>query len=157
LGGFVEDRKSAKTIAGRTVVVDAGKAMSAGKSNAGSDSEAKEKKLYNVSNTDDHLIPLPELEKRLQTNFLTGLTSAEAASRLEQHGPNILTRVKRTPKWLRFLMTMFSGFAGLLWLAAILCFLAYAIDVASVTSTDEKVPVLSTVLESLVATPRSRL
>jgi sodium/potassium-transporting ATPase subunit alpha len=113
--------------------------------------------LYNVSNTDDHLIPLPELEKRLQTNFLTGLTSAEAASRLEQHGPNILTRVKRTPKWLRFLMTMFSGFAGLLWLAAILCFLAYAIDVASVTSTDEKVPVLSTVLESLVATPRSRL
>jgi magnesium-transporting ATPase (P-type) len=113
--------------------------MSADKSNCNCDSESDEEAPYNVTNTDDHTIPLAELERRLQTNFLTGLTSAEAATRLQQHGPNILTRVKRTPKWLRFLATMFSGFAGLLWLAAILCFLAYAIDVVSATSTEEKV------------------
>ena len=79
--------------------------------------------------TDEHTIPLDELEVRLRTNFAVGLSAAEAALRLQQNGPNELTARRRRPKWVKFLVTMFSGFAGLLWVAGVLCFVAYGIDV----------------------------
>ena len=102
-------------------------------------SRSEDEEPFNFD-TDDHLIPLVELEKWLETNFLTGLSDAEAAARLEKNGPNTLSAGKRTPRWVKFLLTMFSGFAGLLWLAGSLCFLAYAIDVASASTNEEKVP-----------------
>jgi sodium/potassium-transporting ATPase subunit alpha len=81
--------------------------------------------------TDEHLIPLDELEGRLNTNFKTGLSYEEAALRLEKNGPNALTPHKATPEWIKFVRTMFSGFASLLWVAGILCLIAYAMEVAS--------------------------
>lgn len=81
--------------------------------------------------TDEQLVPLPELEQRLKTSFRTGLTDDEAAARLAANGPNALTPPQRQPEWVKFLRTMFSGFASLLWVAGILCLVAYGMEVAS--------------------------
>ena len=58
----------------------------------------------------------------------TGLTSAQAKANLERDGPNALTPPPTTPVWIKFLKTLFGGFSMLLWLGAVLCFLAYSIQ-----------------------------
>ena len=40
-----------------------------------------------------------------------------------------LTPPAKTPEWVKFCENLFGGFALLLWLGAILCFLAYSIQV----------------------------
>jgi P-type Ca2+ transporter type 2C len=42
-----------------------------------------------------HLLPLPEVVERLQTDATHGLTQAEAARRLAQHGPNALPQAQQ--------------------------------------------------------------
>ena len=76
----------------------------------------------------DHLIPLPDLELKLGTDFQKGISTEEANERLLQYGPNALTPPKKTPEWVKFCKTMFTGFAGLLWIAGILCFVAYLVE-----------------------------
>lgn len=46
-------------------------------------------------------------------------------------GPNALTPPKTTPEWIKFCKQLFGGFALLLWIGAILCFLAYGIQATS--------------------------
>ena len=58
----------------------------------------------------------------LQADLERGLTTAEARRRLEHYGPNILKRGSRTPWYLKLLKNLFSFFAILLWIAALLCF-----------------------------------
>ena len=53
----------------------------------------------------------------------------QAAAGLAKHGPNALTPPPTTPEWVKFCQNMFSGFAMLLWFGAILCFIAYGIQV----------------------------
>ena len=68
------------------------------------------------------------------TNFLyllQGLSSAEARRRYERDGPNALTPPKKTPEWIKFCKNLFGGFALLLWIGAILCFIAYSIESAA--------------------------
>lgn len=60
-----------------------------------------------------------------------GLTQAEARRRLERDGPNALTPPKQTPEWVKFCKNLFGGFSLLLWIGAILCFIAYSIEAAS--------------------------
>lgn len=57
-----------------------------------------------------------------------GLTNAKAKENYERDGPNALTPPKTTPEWVKFCKNLFGGFALLLWIGAILCFLAYAIQ-----------------------------
>ncbi|NXS60884.1 AT1A1 ATPase, partial [Brachypteracias leptosomus] len=57
-----------------------------------------------------------------------GLTSARAAEILARDGPNALTPPPTTPEWVKFCRQLFGGFSLLLWIGAILCFLAYAIQ-----------------------------
>jgi len=80
---------------------------------------------------DEHKIPIEELYQRLQTNPETGLSSAEARRRIERDGLNALTPPKKTPEWIKFCKNLFGGFALLLWVGAILCFIAYSIESAS--------------------------
>ncbi len=47
---------------------------------------------------------------------------------LERDGPNRLTPPPKTPEWVKFCQNLFGGFALLLWLGAVLCFLAYSIQ-----------------------------
>ncbi len=77
---------------------------------------------------DVHKITVHELCQRLGTNLETGLTEAQAKANLERDGPNALTPPPSTPEWIKFCQNLFGGFAMLLWLGAILCFLAYSIQ-----------------------------
>ncbi|KAG7272207.1 hypothetical protein CRUP_036695 [Coryphaenoides rupestris] len=60
-----------------------------------------------------------------------GLTSARALEILARDGPNALTPPPTTPEWVKFCRQLFGGFSVLLWIGAILCFLAYSIQVAT--------------------------
>merc|ERR1712198_238646 len=80
---------------------------------------------------DVHRISLDELVKRFQTNIENGLTPDQAKAKLEEYGPNALTPPPTTPEWVKFCKNMFSGFACLLWLGAILCFIAYSIQASA--------------------------
>uniref|UniRef100_A0A3Q0T634 Cation-transporting P-type ATPase N-terminal domain-containing protein n=1 Tax=Amphilophus citrinellus TaxID=61819 RepID=A0A3Q0T634_AMPCI len=62
---------------------------------------------------------------------LPGLTNARAAEYLARDGPNALTPPPTTPEWVKFCRQLFGGFSILLWIGAILCFLAYAIQAAT--------------------------
>lgn len=62
---------------------------------------------------------------------LKGLTNAKAAEFLARDGPNALTPPPTTPEWVKFCRQLFGGFSILLWIGAILCFLAYAIQAAT--------------------------
>uniref|UniRef100_A0A0K2TPI0 Sodium/potassium-transporting ATPase subunit alpha n=1 Tax=Lepeophtheirus salmonis TaxID=72036 RepID=A0A0K2TPI0_LEPSM len=80
---------------------------------------------------DVHKIPLEELAKRYNINFQSGLTSAQAAEHNRKYGLNALTPPPTTPEWVKFCQNLFGGFALLLWLGAILCFIAYSIQASA--------------------------
>ncbi|XP_067007033.1 sodium/potassium-transporting ATPase subunit alpha-like [Anabrus simplex] len=92
------------------------------------------KKLDNLSNLkqeldiDDHKISLDELYHRYNTDPDYGLSHAQAKQNLERDGPNVLTPIKKSATWVRFLKTMFQGFSLLLWAGSLLCFVAYYIQ-----------------------------
>merc|ERR1711962_480305 len=75
--------------------------------------------------------PIEELFQRLTVNPDTGLTMTEARRRYERDGPNALTPPKTVPEWVKFCKNLFGGFSLLLWVGAILCFIAYSIEAAS--------------------------
>ena len=60
-----------------------------------------------------------------------GLTVQRAKEILARDGPNQLTPPKTTPEWIKFCKQMFGGFAILLWIGAVLCFLAYSIQAST--------------------------
>lgn len=62
---------------------------------------------------------------------LQGLSHAKAKENLERDGPNALTPPKQTPEWVKFCKNLFGGFALLLWIGAVLCFVAYSIQAST--------------------------
>ena len=58
----------------------------------------------------------------LQTDITNGLTPEETRARLGRYGPNVLKRGRRSPWYFKLLKNLFSFFALLLWMAALLCF-----------------------------------
>lgn len=89
--------------------------------------------LKQEAQMDEHVIPLEELCRRIQTDPRNGLSDTEAKARLARDGPNALTPPKTTPWFIKFLQEMSGGFALLLWAGAILCFIAYGIESATMT------------------------
>jgi sodium/potassium-transporting ATPase subunit alpha len=92
---------------------------------------SKEQAAKNEATAEDiteHLLSLQEIESTLKTNYETGLSSEEAAMRLERDGPNRLTPPPVTPLWVKFMLHLFGGFAMLLWVGAVLCFIVYGIN-----------------------------
>ncbi|XP_078394084.1 sodium/potassium-transporting ATPase subunit alpha-1-like, partial [Cetorhinus maximus] len=77
---------------------------------------------------EDHKLTLDELSRKYGTDLTRGLTSARAAEILALEGPNALTPPPTTPEWVKFCRQLFGGFSILLWIGAILCFLAYSIQ-----------------------------
>ncbi|KAK5603428.1 Sodium/potassium-transporting ATPase subunit alpha-2, partial [Crenichthys baileyi] len=77
---------------------------------------------------DDHKLSRGELGKRYGLDLTRGLTHARAAEILARDGPNALTPPPTTPEWVKFCRQLFGGFSILLWIGAILCFLAYSIQ-----------------------------
>ena len=76
--------------------------------------------------------------RRYSTDLNRGLTSAKAKSNLERDGPNALTPPPKTPEWVKFLQCLFGGFALLLWTGAVLCFVAYTIQVSVFTGVNSR-------------------
>lgn len=93
--------------------------------------EADMNDLKKELDIDDHQVPIEELIRRYETDVKTGLSDARAAELLKRDGPNALSPPKTTPEWVKFCKQMFGGFALLLWIGAILCFIAHAITVAT--------------------------
>jgi sodium/potassium-transporting ATPase subunit alpha len=71
-----------------------------------------------------HRIPLQEFYKRLGTDPEKGLTSEQAHLRLQKDGANALLQRKRESELVKFLRQATNLFAILLWVAAILSFIA---------------------------------
>ncbi|MEQ2306956.1 Sodium/potassium-transporting ATPase subunit alpha-1 [Ameca splendens] len=80
---------------------------------------------------DDHKLTLDELHRKYGTDLSRGLSSSRAKEILARDGPNALTPPPTTPEWVKFCKQLFGGFSTLLWIGAILCFLAYGIQAAS--------------------------
>ncbi|XP_029375823.1 LOW QUALITY PROTEIN: sodium/potassium-transporting ATPase subunit alpha-1-like [Echeneis naucrates] len=80
---------------------------------------------------DDHKLTLDELHRKYGTDLSRGLSSSRAKEILARDGPNSLTPPPTTPEWVKFCRQLFGGFSMLLWIGAILCFLAYGIQAAS--------------------------
>jgi len=80
---------------------------------------------------DVHKVSLDELCKRFSTDLDKGLSDNQAKANNEQYGPNALTPPPTTPEWVKFCKNLFSGFAMLLWVGAILCFVAYSIQASA--------------------------
>ncbi|GAB1598693.1 sodium/potassium-transporting ATPase subunit alpha-B-like [Argonauta hians] len=77
---------------------------------------------------DEHKVAIEELYQRLGTDPTRGLSPERAKEILLRDGPNCLTPPKTTPEWVKFCKTLFGGFSMLLWIGAILCFIAYGIQ-----------------------------
>ncbi|KAF1381951.1 hypothetical protein PFLUV_G00159340 [Perca fluviatilis] len=79
----------------------------------------------------EHKMSVEEVCRKYSTDIVQGLTNAKAAEYLTRDGPNALTPPPTTPEWVKFCRQLFGGFSILLWIGAILCFLAYAIQAAT--------------------------
>merc|ERR1712142_451623 len=80
---------------------------------------------------DVHRVSVDELCKRFNSNVGEGLTDDQVAKGIREYGLNQLTPPPTTPEWIKFCQNLFSGFACLLWLGAILCFIAYSIQASA--------------------------
>ncbi|KAG7319697.1 hypothetical protein KOW79_016840 [Hemibagrus wyckioides] len=80
---------------------------------------------------DDHKLSLEELSARYEVDLFKGLTHKRAVELLARDGPNVLTPPPTIPEWVKFCKQLFGGFSILLWIGALLCFLAYGIQFAT--------------------------
>nr|BAJ13363.1 sodium/potassium-transporting ATPase subunit alpha-1a [Oncorhynchus masou] len=80
---------------------------------------------------DDHKLTLDELNRKYGTDLARGLSSVRAKEILLRDGPNTLTPPRTTPEWVKFCKQLFGGFCMLLWIGAVLCFIAHIIQVTS--------------------------
>lgn len=81
---------------------------------------------------DDHQISIDELCLRYETDIKLGLRSEQVSKSLEKYGPNTLTPPETESEWKKFFAQLFGGFSLLLWIGAILCFIAYGIQVSTI-------------------------
>merc|ERR1712079_361977 len=112
--------------------------------------DAKTEDLKKELELDVHKIELEQLDKRFGTDYNNGLTTAQAQAGIEQYGLNQLTPPPTTPEWVKFCQNLFSGFACLLWLGAILCFLAYGIQASAYEEPPDDNLYLGVVLTAVV-------
>ena len=72
-----------------------------------------------------HLIPKDTLVGAFNSNITNGLSEQQVKQLLKEKGYNIMVRPYQTPLWLKFILCFFNGFAPLLWISAILVFIAW--------------------------------
>uniref|UniRef100_A0A8C7EZ12 Sodium/potassium-transporting ATPase subunit alpha n=1 Tax=Oncorhynchus kisutch TaxID=8019 RepID=A0A8C7EZ12_ONCKI len=63
-----------------------------------------------------------------KTRRREGLTSSKAAEVLERDGPNELLPPKGTPEYVKFARQLAGGLQCLMWVAAVICFIAFGIE-----------------------------
>merc|ERR1712180_171667 len=104
-------------------------AQAAGRMGRGSGKKEKNlNELKQELEIDVHRVSVDELCKRFTSNVADGLTDDQVKKGIAEYGLNQLIPPPTTPEWVKFCQNLFSGFACLLWIGAILCFLAYGIQ-----------------------------
>merc|ERR1711962_1255324 len=122
-----------------------------GRGTAGKKKEKKDlNELKQELEIDVHKVSVDELLKRFNTQVERGLTVSQAEKNLAEYGRNELTPPPTTPEWVKFCQNLFSGFACLLWLGAILCFLAYGIQASAYEEPPDDNLYLGVVLTAVV-------
>merc|ERR1719285_349956 len=99
---------------------------------------------------DVHKVTVDELCKRYGTNVENGLDEKQLAKNQAEYGKNELTPPPTTPEWVKFCQCLFSGFACLLWIGAILCFVAYSIQASAYEEPPDDNLYLGIVLSAVV-------
>ncbi|CAF0782971.1 unnamed protein product [Brachionus calyciflorus] len=85
----------------------------------------KKRGLDEVQNGESyHKISLDELERILSTSVLNGIDSVKASQLLAKFGKNRIKQKKQNPIF-KIVGYFFTGFCSLLWIAAIVCILAW--------------------------------
>ncbi|XP_064651492.1 sodium/potassium-transporting ATPase subunit alpha-like isoform X1 [Lineus longissimus] len=117
----------------RFAVTDGDDENASGKKKKGKKQKKKQEldELKQELEMDDHKIPIEELYDVLGTDPNLGLTPDKAKEVFARDGPNCLTPPKTTPEWVKFCKQLFGGFSLLLWIGAILCFIAYSIQAST--------------------------
>merc|ERR1711931_591784 len=113
----------------------------------------KEKNLNELKQEleiDVHRVSVDELCKRFNSSIESGLSATQADANLAEYGPNALTPPPKTPEWVKFCKCLFSGFAMLLWLGAVLCFIAYSIQASAFEEPPDDNLYLGIVLSAVV-------
>merc|ERR1719262_1392273 len=113
----------------------------------------KEQNLDNLKQElelDVHKVDVDVLCKRFKTSVENGLTDELVEAGIKEHGPNALTPPPTVPEWVKFCKCLFSGFAMLLWLGAILCFVAYSIQASAYEEPPDDNLYLGVVLTAVV-------
>merc|ERR1711953_1430595 len=113
----------------------------------------KEKNLNELKQEleiDVHKVDVDVLCKRFKTSVENGLTDELVEAGIKEHGPNALTPPPTVPEWVKFCQCLFSGFACLLWLGAVLCFLAYSIQASAYEEPPDDNLYLGVVLSAVV-------
>jgi Ca2+-transporting ATPase len=70
------------------------------------------------AHTSWHELPVSQVAQLLETNLVSGLSEAEAESRLNKYGPNKVTEKPGTPPWKRFLLQFHQPLIYILLLAS---------------------------------------
>merc|ERR1711953_360319 len=113
----------------------------------------KEKNLNELKQEleiDVHKVDVDEILNRFKTSVENGLTDELVEAGIKEHGPNALTPPPTVPEWVKFCKCLFSGFAMLLWLGAILCFVAYSIQASAYEEPPDDNLYLGVVLSAVV-------
>merc|ERR1711988_1044499 len=126
-------------------------AQAAGRMGRGSGKKEKNlNELKQELELDVHKVDLDELCKRFTSNVADGLTDDQVKKGIAEYGLNQLTPPPTTPEWVKFCQCLFSGFACLLWLGAVLCFLAYSIQASAYEEPPDDNLYLGVVLSAVV-------
>merc|ERR1712158_234973 len=126
-------------------------AQAAGRMGRGSGKKEKNlNELKQELEIDVHRVSVDELCKRFTSNVADGLTDDQVKKGIAEYGLNQLTPPPTTPEWVKFCQCLFSGFAMLLWLGAILCFLAYGIQASAYEEPPDDNLYLGVVLSAVV-------
>ncbi|KXN71431.1 hypothetical protein CONCODRAFT_5866, partial [Conidiobolus coronatus NRRL 28638] len=104
------------TVEFRTYSVRVGEARRSG--------ENRDSSLAEELRNDYHTLSLDDVSSRYNTNIKGGLDGSSAAKRLARNGKNVISPPPSN-YFKKFIDYTFGGFSTLLWIASIICFLAY--------------------------------
>lgn len=82
-------------------------------------------KRFDLSQLQFHTLEPMDVSTRVCSNLVNGLSNANATDRLKKYGPNLVSKVKDRPLWVKFFLSFLSGFSPLLWVATFFVFLSW--------------------------------
>ncbi|XP_031762229.1 potassium-transporting ATPase alpha chain 1 [Xenopus tropicalis] len=117
---------------------DGGMDVKIKKKSKGSKKQEKLESMKKEMDINDHEITIEELEQKYNTNVTKGMKATFAAEILIRDGPNELKPPKGTPEYVKFARQLAGGLQCLMWVAAVICLIAFGIECAQgdLTSAD---------------------